>query len=296
MPPFSSFISYIPKRNKAKQNITTLQVSSPFPTSAYGTPQHVHPYASPPILDDVRPAPLPPPPSIGTYYDSTNTPRVTLNMVLDPEPMTDWFPSNFLKSSERLSVTPEPPAPAPAPQNEPKKNKMAYGHQAVNDTEDEEEEEGESSDLEDVLADLEAMDASNFVNQVSSGIVYHDQPQPQHKRPSPSPLKIPNTSNGKLNVNVNVNNSQAQTQTQAQVHILRPSELSSRSRPTSEYQFSSRSPDRDSISSSISGTTIARALMANTFVLSSGPGPGVSSTRSSKYRSGGSALSRMDSA
>ncbi|KAG6836574.1 hypothetical protein H0H93_006598 [Arthromyces matolae] len=90
--------------------------------------------------------------------------------------------------------------------------------------------------------------------------------------------------------------SRAQTQAQAQVHILRPSELSSRSRPTSEYQFSSRSPDRDSISSSISGTTIARALMANTFVLSSGPGPGVSSTRSSKYRSGGSALSRMDSA
>ncbi|KAG6855638.1 hypothetical protein H0H87_012780, partial [Tephrocybe sp. NHM501043] len=220
MPVLSSFISYRPKRKKnASISISgPLQVSSPFHLPSDYPGFDTHPYASPRVLD-INPSgaashgpgvdhalpPLPPGAGAGTYYSSAgSTPRVQLNMPLEAEPLTDWFPTGFLQGDEE------------------EEQRQRGG----------DEDEGSSS-VEDVLADLEAMDASTFMTA---------------KRRAPSPIQIP------------------------EQHAPRPASSVS-------------SPE----SSAVSGTTLARALMANTFVLSA-------DTRQSRYRSGGSALSRMDSA
>ncbi|KAG6839664.1 hypothetical protein C0991_000409 [Blastosporella zonata] len=217
MPVLSSFISYRPKRKKAQQ--VPVQVSSPFQTndnnslSAYGG--SLHPYASPRVLD-INNGPR-------AYYNTANTPRVQLNMELDPESLTDWFPTGFLNSAGA-------------------EGSGSYGVRRVEEekkkVEEEEEEEEESAD--DVLADLEAMDASNFVGTAAWN---------NSKRPAPSPIKIPNT----------------KTKTASVIS----------------------SPD-STLSSGVSGTTLARALMANTFVLSPD-----SMLRQSR---GSSMLTRVDSA
>ncbi|GLB39915.1 hypothetical protein LshimejAT787_0704250 [Lyophyllum shimeji] len=275
MPVLSSFISYRPKR-KTKAPI---QVSSPFPVETYNPGSSpYHPYASPPIIDinDGRePGHSRKVPEQGGYYGSAGTPRVELNVEIDPEPLTDWFPTNF------FNPDPAPPtstgatatasgngdsngagsnvAKAGASNGNFATQGITEGRVSMEDEDYDEDELYTLSSAEEVLANLEAMDASNFVGQFGSDRVQES----QHlgKKPAPTPIKIPNAAlHG------------------PKVQVIRSAELS---RPTSQIS----SPE----SSAISGTTLARALLANTFVLSG-------ETRASRYRSGGSTLTRVDSA
>lgn len=99
MPVLSSFISYTGYKPKRKTQ-TAAKVSSPFQPRSYNSTSSPHPYA-PRVLDihDERvPAPSPNVPAPNTYYSSTSTPRVQLDVDIKPEPLTDWFPEDFLKS------------------------------------------------------------------------------------------------------------------------------------------------------------------------------------------------------
>ncbi|KAG6811623.1 hypothetical protein H0H92_006587 [Tricholoma furcatifolium] len=263
MPVLSSFISYRPKR-KPKAPI---QVSAPFPAPNYGTPlSPPHPYASPRILDihDGYSRTPPEPPEQPSYYASTSTPRVQLNMNLDPEPLTDWFPTNFFKSETG-------PAFGYDTQTRDASGSGVYygGLGKGNGVEgrDLKSIEDETVSADDVLADMDGLDAmavskyqaSNFV----ASDIQFDPPQQSWKKPTPTPIKIPTAS-----------------YTAPKVQLLTTEDLSL-PRPLSQVS----SPE----SSAISGTTIARALMANSFILSS-------DTRQSRYRSGASTLTRTDSA
>ncbi|KAF5384185.1 hypothetical protein D9615_003240 [Tricholomella constricta] len=266
MPVLSSFISYRPKRRTK----APIKVSPPFPVQNYNPASSPHPYASPRIIDihDGRvpaPSPIPKPKPL---YDVTSTQRVKLDVEINPEPLTDWFPTQFLDSDPfTLSLEGETPGASGSG--------MHYG--AEHDASDAERSNGifsaqkdkeERTHVEDggddeegirVLSRLEAMDASSFIGQ--SGMVRYLEPQPTWKKPAPRPIKIPNAAlHG------------------PQVQVVRTPEFS---RPTSQLS----SPE----SSAVSGTTLARALLANPYVLSA-------ESRASRYRSGGSELTRTDSA
>ncbi|KAG6915121.1 hypothetical protein DXG01_013174, partial [Tephrocybe rancida] len=262
MPVLSSFISYRPKRKKAP-----IQVSAPFPVNTkYGSGAIVspHPYASPRILDKngVRSPPAPPEKDGNVYFNGkpngTGTPRVQLNLDLGTEQgeMTDWFPTGFLKSTSEITVG--------AKGKEESGSGTYYGGYGVqgpsgSGTVEQEtrEQQGSVEDEEEEVSE-ESSSAGHVLADLEA---MDDPPQPQWRKPAPTPIKIPNAA---------FHNPKVQ---------LLPS--SDASRPTSTIS----SPE----SSAVSGTTLARALMANTFVLSG-------DTRQSRYRSGGSNLTRTDSA
>lgn len=175
MPTLSSFISYTRPKRKTKAPI---QVSSPFPVQNYASSSPFHPYASPPIIDinDGRgPALSPnvPEPSPTPYYNLTNTPKLNLNVEINPEPLTDWFPTNIFKSDPfTLTLDGETTGASGSGTyygagydlssavrtngNKPEETKGE--EQSVEDGADDEEEIRTLNSAEDVLANLEAMD------------------------------------------------------------------------------------------------------------------------------------------
>ncbi|KAG5724573.1 hypothetical protein E4T56_gene10388, partial [Termitomyces sp. T112] len=279
MPTLSSFITYLPKRKPKIQVIS--QIESPpnlYPatvaataTSKSKSTHHNHPYA-PPVIDindlgrleevagpsgsanDINEEPQGQ--EHGPYYNTANTPRVTVNVPLDPEPLTDWFPSSLLsRSSEALTLD------ARLNLNEASGSGSGYyagkGRAIPEIMEKTRNAEDRKDDADNALA---GMNGSYFV-----GDVQFDLPQPSFRKTVPTPIKIPKP------LSAAVANS-------GKVQLIS-------SRPTSQTS----SPD--TIASAVSGATFARALMANTFVLS-----GSGSGRDSRYRSGGSTLTRTDSA
>ncbi|KAG5725662.1 hypothetical protein E4T56_gene14867, partial [Termitomyces sp. T112] len=183
-----------------------------------------------------------------SYYNTANTPRVTVNVPLDPEPLTDWFPSSLLsRSSEALTLDARPNL------NEAIGTGSGYyagkGRAIPEIMEQTKSVEDRKDDADNALA---GMKGSYFV-----GDVQFDLPQPSFRKTVPTPIKIPKP-------------------------------LSAAVANSGKVQLIS-SPD--TIASAVSGATFARALMANTFVLS-----GSGSGRDSRYRSGGSTLTRTDSA
>ncbi|KAG5635629.1 hypothetical protein H0H81_010576 [Sphagnurus paluster] len=278
----SSLISYRPKRKQSKPLFTkavltssasNIQVNNSSSYIATASSSSTSSHASPPIIDisDTRvpaPGPTVSAPEPTSYY--TSSPRVQLDVDINPEPLTDWFPTNFLKSdaftftlddertaasgsgSDYLGAVYNPAGPSErnilSAESEAKEGKDGQETRF-----DDEEEIRTLSSAEHILESLAATDVHNPV-----GLDNSQPTQPPWKRPPPRPIKIPNTNlHGQL---------------------VPPSESS---RPTSEIS----SPD----SSGVSGTTLARALLANTFILSR-------ETRASRYRSGGSTLTRIDSA
>lgn len=108
MPALSSFISYRPKR-KAKQG--TFKISSPFPIKFLDAMTSPHPYASPRVLDiqDHRALAASSNGSESTsnyHTSSTSTPRVHLDVEIDPEKsLADWFGPNFHDSGSPFKLT-----------------------------------------------------------------------------------------------------------------------------------------------------------------------------------------------
>ncbi|KAJ7031627.1 hypothetical protein C8F04DRAFT_1110043, partial [Mycena alexandri] len=190
------------------------------------------------------------------------SPRVEVDIEQTP---ADWFPSHFLKTDSiagpssltaAASAILVPPPPVDTPDND----------EGEDDAEDEEEEDDDDEDYsmssgDEFVANLESLDASNFLALPPSD----PSALPSlvaARKPAPSPIKIPNASlHG------------------PRVQLVRSSTVQSRP----ESMFSSLDG-----TSAVSGTTLARALIGDSFVLSA--------DRSSRYRSGASVLTRSDSA
>ncbi|KAK0469123.1 uncharacterized protein EV420DRAFT_9410 [Desarmillaria tabescens] len=267
MPAFPSFIS-LPRRNKNKNT------KSPFDVRRRNTPTSPHPYAA--VFDISHDKRVSMDSTVSTVSQGTDKrPRcpgapeqslgVKLDIDLSPEPITNWFPEHLLSGGEdgasgsgsgsrRRSVK--------QLQNSQKASTVDEDGGMYGDSEDD----GTSSTSDDILANLEALDASHFVNFVGSGNNRPNRMSMLYKRTAPTPIKIPTA-----------------TLHGAKVQLIRSTSTSDRrSRPTSQISSVEES-------SAVSGSTLARALMANSFVLSS-------DTRLSRHRSGASSLVRTDSA
>ncbi|KAJ7507275.1 hypothetical protein B0H11DRAFT_197595 [Mycena galericulata] len=256
-----SLISYRPNRKK-------ISSKSPFPFRK-PDPTSPHPYATqvfdigdssfddqePDARPSYEPSPQLPPPGEPAY-----SPRVDVNIDFTP---ADWFPSHFLKSDSIAGPSGLTSA-ANAIVTGANAGKSA---ETLHTTDDGEEEDDDlSATSEDVVSNLEALGASDFVNlPESDGLMGAQSTQfpsvMAARKGAPSPIKIPNASlHG------------------PKVQIVRSA--ASQSRPESMFSLDG--------ASAISGTTLARALIGDSYVLSS--------DRSSRYRSGASVLTRSDSA
>ncbi|KAJ7747976.1 hypothetical protein DFH07DRAFT_747536 [Mycena maculata] len=245
----ASLRNYVPNRKKISSK-SPFSLRKPDPASP-------HPYATQVFdigdssFEEREPEPRPSTePSPRLPPEADNSPRVDVNIDLTP---ADWFPSHFLKTDSiagpsGLSATTGARANAAKsadtlPSTDP-------------GSEEEEEDDNLSVSSEDFVSNLEALDASDFVNlptQFPSLMVA--------RKGAPSPIKIPNASlHG------------------PKVQIVRSA--ASQSRPESMFSLDG--------ASAVSGTTLARALIGDSFVLSN--------DRSSRYRSGASVLTRSDSA
>ncbi|KAF7292883.1 hypothetical protein MIND_01187400 [Mycena indigotica] len=179
------------------------------------------------------------------------SPRVDVDIEFTP---TDWFPSHFLKTDSiagpsSLGIT--------APKVIVESRTGASGDEEEFEDEDDDDD-AYSTISEDVGEDLRALGASDFLRlPETDGLL---PPATPPRKGAPSPIKIPNASlHG------------------PRIQIERTTSM--QSRPDSVFSM---------LDTAVSGTTIARALIGDSFVLSH--------DRSSRYRSGGSVLTRSDSA
>ncbi|KAK7042358.1 hypothetical protein R3P38DRAFT_3448248 [Favolaschia claudopus] len=189
--------------------------------------------------------------------EPVNSPRVEIDIDLTP---ADWFPSHFLKTDSIAgpsSLTGAATTIAESSNAAKSADTLASAEMASDEEEEEDDEEDYSDASEDNLEDL---DASDFLS-VPENDETPNQSSSFPRKAAPSPIKIPNASlHG------------------PRVQLVRSA--TTQSRPESTFSFEGVS--------AVSGTTIARALIGDSFILSN--------DRSSKYRSGASVLTRSDSA
>ncbi|PPQ92532.1 hypothetical protein CVT25_010365 [Psilocybe cyanescens] len=205
--------------------------------------------------------------------DSTVSPQVQLDIDLSPDGLTDWFPSSFLRNSTYNAAPAKEQAYVGGSglRNEVSKQSSSSGSfRELNGKNGagslNEDDESYSTSSEDVLANLQAMNPSHF-GKLPGYDTFNRLDQSSPKKSTPNPITIPAGS--------------PQTQNN-------PTIISGDSSTT----FSNIGPLSASIdtpaSSSISGTTLARALMSNSFVLPH-------DHRMSRYRSSVNGLTRSDS-
>ncbi|KAJ7130135.1 hypothetical protein C8R44DRAFT_871976 [Mycena epipterygia] len=261
----ASLRSYRPNRKKVSSK-------SPFSLKR-SDPASPHPYATP-VFDIGESSFEEPEPDVASSIghglplqlppqEKVHSPRVDVDIDFTP---ADWFPSHFLKT-ESVSGPSGLAAAASAIVTSTDASRSADTSQTTDgggasDGEDEDEDESSMSD--DVVHNLEAMDASDFLNlPESDGLMSPPSAFPSLMVPrkgAPSPIKIPNASlHG------------------PRVQIVRSAVP--QSRPDSMLSLDG--------ASAVSGTTLARALIGDSFVLSNDR---------SRYRSGTSVLTRSDSA
>ncbi|PBK84645.1 hypothetical protein ARMGADRAFT_1088114 [Armillaria gallica] len=255
------------RRNRNKDN------KSPFEVRRINTPSSPHPYAAPAVFDishDKRASVVS---TVSTVSEGTEIrPRCpgapALDVDLSPEPITNWFPEYLFPGGEG-----EASGSGSGSRRDFRHSVKQLQDSHRDSTIDEDGgmygDSETSSMSDDVLAKLETLDASHFVNIVGTASNKSNRMSMMYKRtasraPAPTPIKIP-TLHG------------------AKVQLIRSTSASDRrSRPTSQISSIEEL-------SAVSGSTLARALMANSFVLSS-------DTRLSRHRSGASSLVRTDSA
>ncbi|KAF7329862.1 hypothetical protein MKEN_00249800 [Mycena kentingensis (nom. inval.)] len=255
----ASLINYRPNKKKS-----FISAKTPFGTRRTD-PTSPHPYTAE-VFDiagetsfsesehsqDVPVASSLPTSTLSSSLDATVTPQ--LNLDLDDFTAADWFPSHFLKTDSVAG--PSLVGAAESPAVEPKsKESLATSEMDAEEVEDED----NMSSTSDELANLRALGAADFLNlpEMEGELM----PSAPGRKGAPSPIKIPNAAlHG------------------PRVEIERT--VSIQSRPDSMFSLDG--------SSAVSGTTLARALIGDSFVLSH--------DRSSRYRSGGSVLTRSDSA
>ncbi|KAJ7481622.1 hypothetical protein FB451DRAFT_132921 [Mycena latifolia] len=259
----ASLISYRPNRKK-------ISSKSPF-SLRRPDPASPHPYATQvfDIGESSFEEPEPEaaslssrnePPSQPPAAEPVNSPRVEVNIDFTP---ADWFPSHFLKT-DSIAGPSGLTAAATAIASSANAGK-SVDTLPTTDAGSDEEDDDEISSADDFVSNLEGMDASDFLNlPESDSLMAESTTFPSLMAPrkgAPSPIKIPNASlHG------------------PRVQIVRSA--ASQSRPESMFSLDG--------ASAVSGTTLARALIGDSFVLSN--------DRSSRYRSGTSVLTRSDSA
>ncbi|KAK7001042.1 hypothetical protein R3P38DRAFT_2559862 [Favolaschia claudopus] len=191
--------------------------------------------------------------------EPVNSPRVEIDIDLTP---ADWFPSHFLKTDSIAGPSSLTGAATTIAEsfNAAKSADTFDSADAASEEEEEDDDEEDYSDAsEDNLEDLDVR-ASDFLS-VPENDETPNQSSSFPRKAAPSPIKIPNASlHG------------------PRVQLVRSA--TTQSRPESTFSFEGVS--------AVSGTTIARALIGDSFILSN--------DRSSKYRSGASVLTRSDSA
>lgn len=179
---------------------------------------------------------------------TAESPKVELSVSLDAEPLTDWFSANFPKRQS-----------SPKGGDDLQLGQVlinSQNHEGVSDIC----ESGSPSEANDILISAEEL-LTRLQTPNSSHLDVADPDQAQYSRRKATPSSIKICRDG----------------FESKIQIVNPGALS---RPTSVVSTSA--------SSVVSGTSLARALIANSFVLSE--------TRSSRYRSGTSMLARADSA
>ncbi|KAK0205359.1 hypothetical protein DFS33DRAFT_761369 [Desarmillaria ectypa] len=171
MPAFPSFIS-LPRRNKNKNT------KSPFDVRRRNTPTSPHPYAAPAVFDISHDKRASMDSTVSTISEGTEKrlrrpgePEQPLGVKLDinlsPEPITNWFPEHLFPGGEggaSGSGSGLRGRSVKQLQNSHKDSAIDQDGGMYGDSEDEE----TSSMSDDILANLEALDASHFVNFVGS--------------------------------------------------------------------------------------------------------------------------------
>lgn len=200
-----------------------------------------------------------------------NSQKMKLDIDLSLEPTANWFPEHLFPGGEGEASGSSGSGSrrdyehnVKQPQNSQKNSATDEDGGIYGDSEDETSVSSSNSD--DILANLEALDASHFVNIAGPANDRSNRVPMLHKRTAPTPIKIPTTT---------LHGPKAQP-------IRLASASDRRSRPTSQISSVEEL-------SAVSGSTLARALLANSFVLSS-------DNRLSRHRSGASSLVRTDSA
>ncbi|KAJ3882259.1 hypothetical protein F5051DRAFT_436247 [Lentinula edodes] len=287
MPNLSTFISYGKALRKPKGFNALRHFDSP------NSPHH--PYASPDIVhitptqslqsnedeEDAAQLPFQSPSSSQLAPARPSTPPRKLDVELPSGSMSDWIPSHLLDEgmyNGRLSH--QSPGAGSSKLLLEEHTITQEGSTSKEDEElldddesvyDDDDYSSSSSNDSNIVANLEAMNASSFVKtdeKPPRGTI------PSFKRTAPSPIKIPNPSmHG------------------PKVQIIRSSGGSKGTWHSPSRPESIHSGDEYS-ASAVSGTTLARALIGNTFVLSTDE----RDERAARYRSWGSVLTRTDSA
>ncbi|KAJ3746441.1 hypothetical protein DFH05DRAFT_1523044 [Lentinula detonsa] len=281
---FSTLISYGKALRKPKGFNAIRHFDSP------DSPHH--PYASPDIVH------ITPTQSLQSYEEEENaarlpfqspsssqlapvrpsTPPKKLDVELPSDSMSDWIPSHLLDEGiYNGNVAHQSPGAGSSKLPEERMvthegiSREGEGGELSDDPsiyEDDESYSSSSSGNSNIVANLEAMNASSFVKtdaKPSHGTITSS------KRTAPSPITIPNPSiHG------------------PKVQIIRSSGGSKGNWHSPSRPESIHSGDEYS-ASAVSGTTLARALIGNSFVLST-------DERAARYRSWGSVLTRTDSA
>ncbi|KAJ6612817.1 hypothetical protein B0H10DRAFT_1952060 [Mycena sp. CBHHK59/15] len=260
----ASLINYRPNRKKIPSK-SPFSLRRPDPSSPHPYAPHVFDIGGESSFEEPEPDPAssvahyePEPPH--PLPEPVISPRVDVNIEFTPG---DWFPSHFLKTDSIAGPSGlAGAASAIATSANARKSEDTF---QTTDTTSEGEDDETSSTSEDVVSNLQALDASDFVNvPTSDGLMPQSTAIPSlmaARKGAPSPIRIPNA-----------------TLHGPRVQIVRSSTVPSR--PESMYTLDG--------ASAVSGTTLARALIGDSFVLST--------DRSSRYRSGASVLTRSDSA
>ncbi|KAJ6610450.1 hypothetical protein B0H10DRAFT_409152 [Mycena sp. CBHHK59/15] len=278
----ASLINYRPNRKKIPSK-SPFSLRRPDPSSPHPYAPHVFDIGGESSFEEPEPDPAssvahyePEPPH--PLPEPVISPRVDVNIEFTPG---DWFPSHFLKTDSIAGPSGlAGAASAIATSANARKSEDTF---QTTDTTSEGEDDETSSTSEDVVSNLQALDASDFVNVPTSDglmpqstvclkcamcmihvLTCYMQAIPSlmaARKGAPSPIRIPNA-----------------TLHGPRVQIVRSSTVPSR--PESMYTLDG--------ASAVSGTTLARALIGDSFVLST--------DRSSRYRSGASVLTRSDSA
>ncbi|KAJ7094005.1 hypothetical protein B0H15DRAFT_149689 [Mycena belliarum] len=262
----ASLISYRPNRKKVSSSSTKSPFSlkrtgpaSPYASQVFdiGESSYDESLRDTTSFSGPSEAPLPPPPGA----EAVVSPRVEVDIDFTP---ADWFPSHFLKTDSVAGPSSLSHAATVVASSASKSVDTLPTTEAGSDDADGDdyEEDEEISSAEDFVTNLEAMDASDFGHLTEAEELLEQSTSflsvPPRKR-APSPIKIPNASlHG------------------PRVQLVRTAESSRRE---STFSFDG--------TSAVSGTTLARALIGDTFALS---------TDRSRYRSGASILTRSDSA
>lgn len=279
IPNIPSIQNYRPRRKQPKAQKVT-----PFGHKRVISPGSPHPYASDEVFNitdtksstqsfDIDEVNTDHDPSEPPYspFQPLRSPNMKLELDVSPDQLTDWIPAHLLSSDSEAysSVGAQTPEASASTSN----SRLQAERPTLDSKDDDGDEYDEDTSVSDDIADLEALTAADFVNgaepyEEESSVLTVSKP----KKAAPAPIKIPN-----------LNTVRPKVQLVRSTSANGGPSYTPKSRPASVISLDEPS------ASAVSGRTLARALIGNSFVLSN-------DKRTSRYRSGASTLTRSDSA